>query len=450
MTDFASMTLAELLRPEGHVCACGRRHETGLRAMKLGRGTLAELPQALLHAGIRKPVVVSDEHTDPVAGEKVRALLGAASIPYTAYQFPPRKGHLEPDERAVGALCMAFDPSCDGIVAVGSGVINDSCKTLAHGVKVPSIVVATAPSMDGYASDSASMVRDQMKVSLYNACPVVVIADTDLLNAAPEVMLKAGLGDMLAKYISICEWRISSLVTGEFYCENIAGLMRASLRKIRQHADGLMRREESAVRNVMEGLTVSGVAMSFAKVSRPASGLEHYFSHLWEMKALQGALPSSLHGVQVGVGTCLTLKLYDQLRKLTPSQKKAERMMAAYSQAAWEAEMRELFDPQTLGEVLALENRVHKNDPEKHAARLHTILAHWEDLQAIMEEELPHAEEIISLMKGLAMATEPEDIGLTRKDAVDAYLGSREIREKYMTSSFLWDLGELHDFAQYL
>jgi len=200
----------------------------------------------------------------------------------------------------------------------------------------------------------------------------------------------------------------------------------------------------------MEGLVLSGVAMSFAKVSRPASGVEHYFSHLWEMKALRGACPLSPHGVQVGVGTCLTLKLYDHISTLKPDERKAKRKISEFSQEAWERQMFALFDEETARNVIGLESRVHKNDPEKHARRLEKCLEHWDEIQRIVAEELPSSAEIIALMQQLGMATTPEGIGLTRQDAADAFLGSREIRDKYLTSSLLWDLGELEDFVQLL
>lgn len=350
----------------------------------------------------------------------------------------------------MGALCMAFDPACDALLAVGSGVINDCCKVAAHAMGKPSLVVATAPSMDGYASDSASMVRNRVKVSLYNACPTAILADTTILSQAPEIMLKAGLGDMLAKYVALCEWRISHLVTGEYFCPQVAELVRRALARVREHAPGLMRREEAAIASVLEGLALSGVAMSFAKISRPASGLEHYFSHLWEMKALRGLAQPSLHGIQVGVGTCLTLKLYEHIRSLKPSRQKAEAAMKAFSPAAWEEELRSLFGDAVARELTAQEAREQKNDPAKHSLRLSRLLEHWEDILQIIEEELPRLAGITALMQGLGLPTTPEDIGLTREDAVEAMLGSRSIRDKYLTSSMLWDLGELEDFTAYL
>jgi glycerol-1-phosphate dehydrogenase [NAD(P)+] len=450
MEDFANLTLQELLRPSGFDCACGRHHQTGLQNFVLGNGVLSRLPEILQASNLRRPFVVSDSHTDPAAGERVRSLLDTAGIPYTSFIFPPQPHAVEPDEAAVGALCMAFDPACDALLAVGSGVINDCCKVAAHAMGRPSLVVATAPSMDGYASDRASMIQNRVKVSLYNACPTAIIADTSILCRAPEIMLKAGLGDMLAKYIALCEWRISHLVTGEYFCPQVAELVRRALARVREHAPGLLRREEAAIASVMEGLTLSGIAMSFAKISRPASGLEHYFSHLWEMKALRGLAQPSLHGIQVGVGTCLTLKLYEHIRLLKPSRAKAEAAIKAFSPAAWEEELPSLFGDAVARELIALEVRERKNDPAKHALRLSRLLEHWEDILQIIDEELPRLTEITDLMQGLGLPTTPEDIGLTRRDAVEAMLGSRSIRDKYLTSSMLWDLGELEDFTAYL
>lgn len=449
MKQLCEMSMEELLRPQGHACACGRVHRTNLAFLRVGAGALAALPEALQASGRHRPFVVMDENTYAAAGKRALAVLREREIPFSAYTFAHRDAALEPDERAVGALTMAFDPSCDSVLAVGSGVINDCAKVLAHTAGVPSLVAATAPSMDGYASDSASMIQNRVKVSLYNACPVAILADTDVLRLAPERMLHAGLGDMIAKYISLFEWRVSHWVTGEYYCEEIAALVRSSLRRVMDNAEGLMRREEKAVAAVVEGLVLSGVAMSFAQISRPASGLEHYFSHLWEMFALEGRVPPSLHGEQCGVGACLTLRLLDTLLTKTPSRAVAERAMADFSQQAWEKEIHRIFGA-TADEVLALEARVHKNDPAAHAERLERILTHWPEIQQAARDELPNAQTLRQRMDALGLPTRPDQLGLCPQDTLDAYFGSREIRDKYLTSTLLWDLGLLAPYAALL
>ena len=87
-----------------------------------------------------------------------------------------------PDEKFVGSAVMHFDRSCDCLVTIGSGVLNDISKILSATAKIPYIVVATAPSMDGYASDSSSMELDGVKTSLYSKSPDVIIGDTDILK----------------------------------------------------------------------------------------------------------------------------------------------------------------------------------------------------------------------------------------------------------------------------
>ena len=443
----SEMSLEEILRGEGIACACGKTHTCGLRYLKVGRGVLEKLPEGMAMIGVKRPLVVMDMNTRRAAGEAVERVLREAGIAYRTFVFP-FPGRIEPDERAVGSLTMAMDPGCDVLLAVGSGVINDCCKVAAHAAGKPSMVVCTAPSMDGYASNSSSMIQNRVKVSLYNACPQVIIADTAILATAPDIMLQAGLGDMLAKYVSVCEWRISHLVYGDPYCEEIAGLVRASLRRVVQHADGLMRREDEALCAVTEGLILSGVAMAFAQISRPASGLEHYFSHLWEMQSLQRGTPGDLHGIQVGVGTLLTLWIYENvLNQEAPDVEKARRAMADFSGEAWRARVERIFGP-IAPELLALEERAGKNDPGRHASRLQIIEAHWQDIRAIIREELPPRDEIAALMRRAGMPMTPADLHLSPEDVRDALLGSRDIRDKYLTSSLLWDLGLLEETAE--
>ena len=444
MIDFAGMTLEELIREGGYECECGRRHEAGLKYLKIGRDAVQYIPEGLAAIGVKRPFVVCDRNTRAAAWDRVRAQLEGAGVPYVLYCFDAE--HLEPDERAMGALCMAFDPACDGVVAVGSGVINDCCKVLAHAVSRPQMVVGTAPSMDGYASNSSAMIRSGCKVTLFNACPEAVIADTMIMKDAPARMLHAGLGDMLAKYSALCEWRIDRIVNEGYYCEAVAALMRKSLDKIMANAPRLMERDPEVIGAVAEGLVLSGIAMAFAQVSRPASGLEHYFSHLWEMFALERGESSDLHGIQVGVGTNLTFGVYKRLRQITPDREKALAFVRGFDRGEWEARMRQVFGAAAEPLIESERTRWHQNDPALHAVRLARILDGWEEIVRAMDEELPPAQEIAALMKKLGMPMIPADLGVSAEDARNAFVHARDTRDKYLLSNLLWDLGLLEDF----
>ncbi|HPJ03623.1 MAG TPA: sn-glycerol-1-phosphate dehydrogenase [Candidatus Limiplasma sp.] len=444
MKLFSEMTMKELIRDGGHACDCQRHHETGLKYLKIEQNATRHLPEAMKSLSLKKPFIVCDIHTKAAAWDKVRETLEHAGIAYTLFTFSHE--HVEPDEFTVGSMCMKFDVTCDSVLAIGSGVINDCCKVLAHVVGCPQMVVCTAPSMDGYSSNSSSMIQNRIKVTLYNACPSVILADIDIIKNAPDRMLWAGLGDMLAKYIALCEWRISHIVTGEYYCERVADLMRSSLNKIVAAAPRLMQRDSEVIRAVTEGLILSGIAMSFARISRPASGLEHYFSHLWEMFALDRGESSELHGIQVGVGTYICLKIYDRLRMITPDRALAEKAMREFDPAAWEAEVRRIFGKASQTLIESEYAIWHKNDPARHRQRLDIILKHWDEIQQIILEEIPRTDFIVSLMQTVGMPVKPDDIAENKQDTKDAFLASRDIRDKYLTSSLLWDLGLLNSF----
>lgn len=448
MPDFAHMSFDELTRPGGHECSCGRRHETDLRFLRIGRGVVAALPEALKTVGAHKPMVICDQNTLKAAGEKVCTVLDGAKIPYTLYVIPQVGEKLLPAERELGCIAMNFDPTCDFLLAVGSGVINDLTKMMGLSSGRKTGVVGTAPSMDGYASNSSSMEVNGVKSTIYNKAPSVIICDTEIMANAPMRMLWAGLGDMVAKYISVCEWRIANLVIGEYYCEDIAALMRESLKKIMANASGIRKRDPDAIGSIVEGLVLAGMAMSYAKVSRPASGLEHYFSHVWEMRALAGGGHADLHGIQVGVGTLLTFRLYDRIRTMKPDREKALKAVAGFDPAAWEANVRRVFGV-TAPNILEIERKAGKNDPGKHAVRLERIIDNWDQILKIIDEELPDSAFVRSVMEETGMPTKPSDLGLDGDQVADAFVCARDIRDKYLSCTLMWDLGCMDEIADW-
>lgn len=454
MPNFGNMSLSELIRPEGFECACGKRHVCALKYLNIGRGIVEEVPKMVAAMGKQKPFVVCDENTWAAAGRRVDEILTRAGVAHTVYVIPlnnPDAGRIAPGEWEAGSILMHFDASCDMLLAVGSGVVNDLCRVVASAAGRPSAVVGTAPSMDGYASNCSSMEVNHVKVSIYGHVPQGILLDSEILARAPMRMLWAGLGDMVAKYVAVCEWQISHLVTGEYYCEDVAGLMRSALSKLMAAADRIPARDPDAVGLIAEGLVRAGIGMAFAGVSRPASGLEHYFSHMWEMMALERGVPYDLHGIQVGVGTLLTLKIYEKLLAdgTVPDRAKAEAHMRAFDRNEWEARVKRVFG-RTAGQILEIEEKTHKNDPDRHAKRLDNIVAHWGEIEGIVRRELPDREALRKAMAQTGMPLTPADIGIPTRDVVDAFICARDIRDKYLTCSLLWDMGLTDEYARFL
>ncbi len=417
-------------------CSCGKEHTFSSKVL-VGKGVLSEIVNVVQSYNAKKVFVIADKNTYKAAGETVVKLL-ENTLCVTSYVF--KADVLEPDEASVGLAVMNFRPDSDLVIGVGSGVINDISKIVASVSNKPYIIVATAPSMDGYASATSSMTMDGLKISLSSKCADVIIGDTDVLCAAPLKLLKSGLGDMLAKYVSICEWRISNLVNGEHYCEKIADLVRKSLKKCIDNADGLLNRDKAAVTAVFEGLVVCGVAMKYAGVSRPASGIEHYLSHIWDMRAVEFGTPCELHGIQCALGTALALELYEKALAFTPDESQAIAKSEQFDFEMWSDKLRE-FLGKGAESMIALEEKEHKYDLDSHKKRLEIIIRNWDKIKQIIKEELPSSDDFDALLNELGLPKTMQEIRLDENILPMTFKATKDIRDKYVLSRLCWDLG---------
>ena len=438
------MSLELLRKFEENTCPCGRAHRFSAKVVS-GAGVVRNLPLIVDTYRARKVYLLADKNTYAAAGRAVEELLTGAGLAVAKCVLKEERP--EPDEHSVGLAAMYYPADCDAVLAVGSGVINDIGKIVAAMGNKPYIIVGTAPSMDGYASATSSMTREGLKISLPSKCADVIVGDTDILCKAPMKMMVSGLGDMLAKYVSICEWRIAHLVTGEYYCENIADLIRTAVRTCVNHAEGLLRRDPAAVQAVFEGLVIGGVAMKYAGVSRPASGVEHYRSHIWDMRGVAFGTPVELHGIQCAVGTRLAVEMYERLTAIKPSKAKALAYTKAFDYTAWSKTLRH-FVGAGADSMIALEEKEGKYDLAAHEKRLKTILAHWEDIRRIVAEELPAVAELSALLQQLGAPKTMEEIGLDSADLPLTFAATKDIRDKYVLSRLCWDLGVIEEVCR--
>lgn len=443
---FMAFDLQELLNhPEGVKCACGKVHKAGFSRVIIESGAINRVPEVVRSYGAKKVFLLADHFTYAAAGERVAGVLEAAGIPFTVYCLPGEE-RIEPDEHAVGSVAMHFDYACDLILGVGSGVVNDIGKIIANLTNRQYVIFGTAPSMDGYASATSSTIRDSLKVSLDSRVPDTVIGDLDILAQAPMRMILSGLGDMLAKYISIAEWRISHIINGEYYCERVAELVNEGLAACMDNLAGIAKRDKSAIAAVMNGMVLSGIAANYAGVSRPASGMEHYLSHICDMRGVEFGLPFDLHGIQCGAATVICLGIYKQLRDVKPDREKALAYVERFSYPAWAEKLHAWLGKS--GDVMAAnEARERKYDKELHRARLERIIAHWDEIEAVIHS-LPLPEEIVPRLQAIGLPVSFAELGFSAEETRNAILFSKDVRDKYIGSRLMWDLGILDEIVK--
>lgn len=298
-------------------CACGKSHKVDIQAIRVGSGVMQELPGILRDLGASHIFLVTDNYTYEAAGRQVEQLLDQAGLAYHKRVFQTETP-LVPNEYALGSVLAAMTSQDDMLLAVGSGTLNDVTKYVSARTGMPYVIAATAPSMDGYASTVAPTILDGFKTTLPAVYPAAIVADVDILKDAPMPMLTAGFGDIIGKFTSLADWRLSHQLNGEYYCPEVAGVIEAAVETCAANAQALAQREPQAIQAVTEALILSGLAMGMVGVSRPASGAEHQMAHYWEMDALRRGEEHPLHGNAVGVGTVLAASLYEMAAEYLP------------------------------------------------------------------------------------------------------------------------------------
>lgn len=298
-------------------CACGKSHKVDIQAIRVGSGVIQELPGILRDLGASHIFLVADNYTYEAAGRQVEQLLDQAGLAYHKRVFQTETP-LVPNEYALGSVLAAMTSQDDMLLAVGSGTLNDVTKYVSARTGIPYVIAATAPSMDGYASTVAPTILDGFKTTLPAVYPAAIVADVDILKDAPMPMLTAGFGDIIGKFTSLADWRLSHQLNGEYYCPEVAGVIEAAVETCAANAQALAQREPQAIQAVTEALILSGLAMGMVGVSRPASGAEHQMAHYWEMDALRRGEEHPLHGNAVGVGTVLAASLYEMAVEYLP------------------------------------------------------------------------------------------------------------------------------------
>lgn len=212
-----------------------------------------------------------------------------------------------------------------------------------------------------------------------------------------------------------------------------------------ESCEGLAKRDEEAAGNVAYGLVLSGIAMSFAGISRPASGMEHYFSHIWEMNALEHHQAHDLHGIQVGVGTLLSIPVIKAIGQMEPDREKALAYVNTFDMEEWKGFAKKVFGAASPS-IIKREEEEQKYNKQFHKKRLEIILSKWEEIQKIIDE-LPEETWLREKLKETGAPLTPEELGISREMVHDSFIATKDIRDKYISTRLLWDLGMLEETA---
>jgi glycerol-1-phosphate dehydrogenase [NAD(P)+] len=402
------------------------------RALVIGPGVLNQVAQLFNEQfPDKKAVVVADTITYGIAGKTVYDALKAEGIELEE-TFIFTDPHLYAEYKFVDQLADSLKNHDAIPVAVGSGTINDLTKLAAHLTGRQYMCVATAASMDGYTAFGASITADGAKQTFNCPAPQACLADIDIISKAPAEMTASGYADLFAKITAGADWILADSLKVEAIDEKAWSIVQDGLHDALSDPEGVRAGDPGAISKLVEGLMLGGFAMQWSKSSRPASGAEHQFSHLWNMENHLNNGEHISHGFQVSIGTLAVTAMYDRLLKTSAGQLDVEKALNQWpSREASDAAALAIFVGTDFPEIGLQETGAKYSNAEQLKAQLDLLKNNWSEIQAKLAKQLVPLTEAKRRLELVGAPTEPEHIGITRERLRETFIRAQFIRRRF-------------------
>ena len=422
------------------------------RVVRVDRGVLEALPATLAQLGQAGAcvLVIDDVRTHDAAGARVRVVLEAAGHPVRHCGLADdRHGQVRGDRHQVDQVVAAAGGDVAVVVGVGSGVINDLGKLAATRNGRTYVSVATAASMNGYGSPVAAIVDGGVKRTLPVAPTAAILADLDVLAAAPIAMTRAGFADLLARSSATADWLLAHIVRDQPYDERPHHLLEPVAQACMGRAAAIGRADPEALGLLMQGLVRGAFAMALAGHSAPASGGEHLLSHLWDMRADGAGTAHALHGFQVAIGTRLSSALYERLLRLEADDVDVEALAGRWR--PWEAVRLELAEAHgPLFDVIEPEARRQFLSRDALRRELAAIRQRWDDIRCAVRPLLLTTARLRALHRAACVPADAAAIGQTPSTVRQALLLAADVRARFTVLDLARELDVLVPWADAL
>lgn len=375
-------------------CSCGQNHLISAHGIYIESGASRYLNEIL--KPYKCPVFICDGNTKEAAKEA----LGSYFENNKVVQLSGEAIHA--DHIHVADLLKQLVDEADVLVAVGAGTIHDLTRYIAFERALPFISMPTAASVDGFVSTVAAMTWHGIKKTFPSKAPIFVLCDTDIFSKAPYRLTASGISDLMGKYTALADWKISSLITGEYFCPKIYDLEMEAVREVESILEEIKSGDTACMEKLMYALILSGLAMQMIGNSRPASGAEHHISHLWEMSVINEPV-DALHGEKVSAGLILCLEKYEAIFKAIEMGQCQITEYQGYETAL----LKETFGKKGLYEDILEENG-------EDLLKTISLQQLKDQMQAIADElkKLPRAVEMKEKLKKAGCITSMEELNL--------------------------------------
>jgi glycerol-1-phosphate dehydrogenase [NAD(P)+] len=412
------------------------------RDVTIAAGALGTVPAVLVRAApARRYAIVADERTWTAAGARLSHLLSASG---TSLADPILLGGA-PRVKASAEISrgLAHRLREGGVlpIAVGSGVINDLVKHAAEDAGTAYVCVPTAASMDGYAASGAALRDGGFKRTLACAAPVAIVADLDVIAGAPPIMAAWGYGDLVGKLVAGIDWIVADKLGEEAVNPGPLAMVQDNLAAWLGDPAGVYAGDRRALDGLVRGLIMSGLAMQAHGNSRPASGSDHQFAHLWEMEEIKVDGEPVSHGACVGVGCVSMLAVYEWLQRQDIASIDPAGLAARTPSAdALKRDVEAAFPLSFMAANATVETLAKASTPRKVEARLEALRRKWPEISGSIAR-LPRAAAVRQWLETVGGPSDAGGLGLGADKHAADHARARMIRRRFTGLDVLHDLG---------
>jgi glycerol-1-phosphate dehydrogenase [NAD(P)+] len=387
---------SDLARYRGHASVGIHRIEIGDDALGALAATIEALPA---HENIA--LLIDEVEFVTSSGTSVKPAVAKILAGLGAVTTVRLDGDVHADEATV-AGAVAGCSAADLVVTVGSGTLCDIGKVAAAGR--PHVVVQTAASVNGFADDQSVLLINGVKRTTHSAWPSALLVDTTVLEGAPLLLNRSGLGDMISMFTAPADWYLSSLVDMDRGWSSEAALMtRRYGDELRRIAAGVGLADPPALATLAGFTTLSGISMGVAGQTSPSSGMEHTVSHLLDMAGAARERGNAHHGAQVGVATVCVAILWRRIRRLLADGSLCPMQLPTAVES--EHRVRTAFGWMDSDGATATECWTDYSKKLEHLrsvdapARISAAMAAWPEHEVVLDELLETPERIVAALR---------------------------------------------------
>ncbi|MDR0485706.1 MAG: sn-glycerol-1-phosphate dehydrogenase [Elusimicrobiota bacterium] len=422
------------------------------KSLAIGEGILTRSAEIFIKEfpGSSKVAIVADNNTFRAAGREVVDIFTAKKINQEE-PFIFSDPNLYADYKYVENLIDFLNKTEAIPIAVGSGVINDIVKLASSKTNRRYFCIASAASMDGYTAYGASMTIDGKKQTVSCPAPKACLVDINVIRNAPKELTASGYGDLFAKIPAGADWILADALGEEKIDVKAWNIVQGSLHNSLSDPRGLAAGDKKPVSDLITGLIMGGFAMQYYRSSRPASGAEHQFSHLWSMEHLKYKGRDISHGFQAAVGTIAVSALYESLLRFPVEKIDIERAVKIWkTKEDFMTLAQEIFKDTDFKDLCIAESAAKWIEPSRLKIQLQTFKDSWGILKKKIAEQLLPVDEIKKRFEIIGTPYKPAHIGIDEAYLKRSFLRAFFIRRRFTVLDLCLRAGILDEIAENL